>query len=342
MKKTLVALAVLAAGSAQAVELYNQDGATVNMGGDIEVRYVQSTDKGSEFKQEIDDSDLNFDIRYAVNDSFSIGGYWELNDLATKDGSGGDAYVSFISTDLGTLKVGKTATQLDDAGIGSDFLFGVQSHVETADFSGDEVIRYDLDKGDYYVGLAYMQDRNGGNGLGKDGSLIDLKAGVRVADLDISVFYGIADLSGVGTKETDVLFGAVDQETGQPIVVSGVVNEVVNYDAKQSISALQASYGGIENLNLEVGYYRADLEVAGAADQDADTFAFAADYTLDKVTFAGGVSTTDYSFDKEDHTDWFVNTGYSLAPNTTVYAEVGGNDKEESETGFGVGIKASF
>jgi predicted porin len=334
MKKTLVALSVLmAATSAQAIELYNQDGATVNMGGDIEVRYKKDTAKDSEFKQEIDDSDLNFDIRYAVNDSLSVGGYWEINDIATKDGEGGDAYVSFITSDFGTVKIGKTATQLDDAGIGSDYLFGVQSFIDTADFSGDEVVRYDLDKGDFYFGLAILQDKADKDAIGKDGNLFDFKAGYRVADFDLSAFYGKAKLRGTVTKDTEA-------------VVAGKVETsrvVTTLDAEQSIGALQASFSGVENLNLEVGYYRAQFDAAGADKEVDNTYAFAADYTMDKVKFAGGISFTKYDNDAdEDHNDWFVNAGYTLAPNTTVYAEVGGNNKDESETGFGVGVKSSF
>ncbi|MDN3683502.1 hypothetical protein QW180_02440 [Vibrio sinaloensis] len=64
---------------------------------------------------------------------------------------------------------------------------------------------------------------------------------------------------------------------------------------------------------------------------------------MDKLSFAAGVSNTGYSEDGVDsHTDWFLNTGYGIAPNTTAYVEVGGNNKDDSETGFGVGIKASF
>jgi predicted porin len=338
MKKTLVALSVImAATSAQAIELYNQDGASVNMGGDIEVRYKKDTAKDSEFKQEIDDSDLNFDIRYAINDNFSVGGYWELNDLATKDGSGGDAYVSFISADMGTLKIGKTATQLDDAGIGSDYLFGVQSFIDSADFSGKEVVRYDLDKGQFYFGLAVMQDKHNEQSIGEDGSYFDMKVGARVADFDLSAFYGMAKhrVETTTTTQTAPVGGGALVET----------KTTTKADDDQSIAALQATFSGVENLNLEAGYYRTDFEdnKAGGTDSDTSTFAFAADYTMDKVTFAGGVSSTDYSEKaKKDHTDWFVNAGYALAPNTTAYVEVGGNDKKDSETGFGVGIKSSF
>ena len=318
MKKTILALAVMtAAGSAQAVELYDQDGATVNLGGDIEVRYKKGVDKGDELKQEIHDSDLNFDIRYELNDNLSVGGYWSLNDLAT-DGDGGDAYVSLISSDLGTLKVGNTATQLDDTGIGSDYLFGIKSLVDSADFSGDEVIRYDLDKKAFYAGVALMQDKANADRLGKDGSFADFKAGARVADFDFSAFYGAAELRG---KKDD---------------------EVLNED--HSTLAVQATFSGVENLNLQAGYYLVDIDkkTAGDTDYDTTTYAIAADYTMDKVKFAGGYSSTDFSDDSEDHSDWFLNAGYSVATNTTVYAEVAGNDKKNSQTGFGVGVTSSF
>jgi predicted porin len=80
MKKTLVALAVLAAGSAQAgIELYNQDKVTVSMTGDVEVVYLKKTDEGADFVQEIQDADFGFDTRYAVNDDLQIGAYWEFS-----------------------------------------------------------------------------------------------------------------------------------------------------------------------------------------------------------------------------------------------------------------------
>ena len=56
MKKTLVALSVLfAATSAQAIELYNQDGVTVDLVGDIEVTY-QNSFSDSSMSQQIEDA----------------------------------------------------------------------------------------------------------------------------------------------------------------------------------------------------------------------------------------------------------------------------------------------
>lgn len=320
MKKTLVALSVImAATSAQAIELYNQDGASVNMGGDIEVRYKKAKDNGSEFKQEIDDSDLNFDIRYAVNDQFSVGGYWELNDLSTKDGKGGDAYVSFISADYGTVKVGKTCTQLDDSGIGSDFTFGIASFINDSEvFCSDEIVRWDLDKGNFYGGLALAQDKNGNTALDDDSTYFDGKLGYRVADFDFTGFFG----SGEVTKGAST----VDEKAW----------------------SLQAKFTGVENLELAAAFYNLDVE-----GETVDTIAVAATYALESVELAAGYSNSKVK-DADDFGAWYVNAAYPLAPNTKVYAEVGGDNGEtnvgtdaapeykDTEVGMVVGIKASF
>ncbi|MDP2570845.1 porin [Vibrio penaeicida] len=319
MKKTLVALAVMAvAGSANAgIELYNKDGVTVNLKGDMEVRYKKAKTDGAELQQEIDDADFGFDTRYAVNDATQVGFYWEFSaidgDKAEGKAGYGDAYVGFYNDQLGTLKVGKLATQLDDAGVGSDYLFGVTSFVDATDVSGDEAIRYDLDKGAFYFGFGLMQDKHNNKGLGEDGSLVDLKLGYRVADFDFTGFFGQAKFKGHATKD------------------------------KQSLAALEARYSGIDNVGLEAGYYSvSSTPLAGDKSTD-NSFAVAADYSMDAWKFAGGFSITQYDADgKDDLNTWFVNAGYGIAPSTTAYVEIGGDNADSSEVGYGVGIKASF
>ncbi|CCO48328.1 putative OMPH_PHOPR Porin-like protein H [Vibrio nigripulchritudo SOn1] len=321
MKKTLVALAVMAvAGSANAgIELYNKDGITVNMKGDVEVRYKKAKTKDAELQQEIDDADFGFDTRYAVNDATQVGFYWEFsaieNDRAdTGKADYGDVYVGFYNDQLGTLKVGKLATQLDDAGVGSDHLFGVNSFVDAADVAGDEAIRYDLDKGDFYFGFGLMQDKHNNKGLGEDGSLVDLKVGYRgLKDFDFTGFFGQAKFKGHATKD------------------------------KQSLAALEARYSGIENVGLEAGFYSVSSTPLTGDKNTDNTFALAADYAMNDWTFAGGFSSTQYDAEGKDNLNtWFVNAGYGIAPSTTAYVEIGGDNDDANEVGYGVGIKASF
>ncbi|POF51169.1 porin, partial [Vibrio vulnificus] len=158
MKKTLVALAVMAfAGSANAgFELYKKDAVSVTMGGDIEVRYVKDKAKDSEMKQQIHDADVSFDVRYAVNDEVQFGGFWEFQDTGSTNG---DAYVAAYAG-AHTFKVGRLCSVLDDAGIGSDYVFGLDAFFNGTDqFCGEETMRYDFDSADFYASAAIRQFR---------------------------------------------------------------------------------------------------------------------------------------------------------------------------------------
>ncbi|MDN3682365.1 porin [Vibrio tapetis subsp. quintayensis] len=321
MKKTLVALAVMvAAGSANAaIELYNKDGVTVNMKGDVEVRYKKANVKDADLKQEIDDADFGFDTRYAMDDTTQVGFYWEFSgvdkDQAAKFAGVKNVYVGFYNDQFGSLKIGKLDTVLDDSGVGSDYLFGVTSFVNDADFSADEAIRYDLDKGNFYGAFAIAQDKQDADKLGKDGSYMDLKLGYRVADFDFTGFYGQAKF-----------------EKASGTIAKG---------DKEALMALEAVYKGLENTTLELGYYSVKNSPNTGSDTTDSSIAAGADYTMNAWKFATGFSVT--SPDSGDKVNaWFLNAGYAIAPSTTAYVEVGDNNKDNHELGYGVGIKASF
>ncbi|MCF7362748.1 MULTISPECIES: porin [Vibrio] len=309
MKKTLLALAVFAAaGSAQAIELYNQDGVTVALKGDIEVRYKKTFDKQDNLKQEIDDADVGFDTRYQVNDDLQIGGYIEYSgdtsDRAQGKVANGNTYVGFYSKSLGSLKFGRLDTVLDDAGIGSDYLFGLDEFFNNLQTGGEEAVRYDLDLGSVYFGAGWIQDHYEQRPSSADHHY-DLKLGARVADFDFTGYYAETGLDA--STETEKLAG------------------------------LEARFGGIENVKLSAAYYN----VSGT--KESQTFALAADLMVDKWKFATAVASTDFdAAANEDFVQWFVNAGYGIAPNTTLYAEVGGNDKTNTEVGYGFGVKATF
>jgi predicted porin len=305
MKKTLLALSVLVASSAAnaGIEVYNKDGASVTLAGDIEVKYVaEMTDDTTtaadetDLTQYISDADFSFDVRYAVNDDLSVGGVWKFEgdqggtvDVETKTA---DAYVAFYTADMGTLIVGDTVTMLDDAGVGSDQIFGISTLVDNFDVGGDELVKYTIDKDSFYFGVAYMDNKKG------DDDVLDFKAGFRAGDLDVTAFYGTSDSADI------------------------------------DIAILEARYA-LGAVNLEAGYY--------TVEDSNDTIAIAADYTIDKWTFAAGINDTDYdAASAEDFTGYFVNASYAIATSTTLYVEVAGNDKDDTDTGYGFGAEMSF
>ncbi|MEH0666263.1 porin [Vibrio scophthalmi] len=354
MKKTLVALAVLAAGSAQAgIEVYNQDGVTVNLKGDIEVVYVKDTAKDSEFTQEIQDADFGFDVRYAVNDEVSFGGYWEFDGATgdvTKGKSSsadvGDAYVALYTKSYGSIKFGRTCGALDDAGIASDYQFGVTSFFSNdSSFCGDEMVRYDFDNGAFYATLSLAQDEKNVDRMGADGSYFDGKLGYRVADFDFTAYFAQADLGAQSASSEWRKYTAEELADGKVTSVTGEYG-IVSIDGKaqtdESLYGLEARFSGVENLNLGVAYYAVSVDPAGASKVDSNVIALGVDYTIESVTLAAGYSTIDSDTKTAEYDSWFVNAGYGFAPNTTAYVEVGGNDKDNSETGVAVGVKASF
>ncbi len=327
MKKTLVALSVLAAASAQAgIEIYNQDGVSVNLKGDIEVTYQNSTSSKS-MTQQIEDADFGFDVRYQINEQFAFGGYWEFDGSKynnASDTKNGDTYVALYTQDFGSLKVGRLCTAIDDSGIGNDYQFGVKSWVDAQTFEcADEGLRYDYDNGGMvYATLGYIQNKLEDNATkdgiqstasqGEDDSYIDGKLGVRVAAFDFTAYY--AD------------------------------SEVTAENADYTLLGLEARFGGIENVNLSAAYYTLDADVDGA-NGDTDTWALAADYTLDSWVFGTGYSSSEADATNDEENVWFVNAGYMVAPNTTAYVEIGGVDSDEdlaNENLAAIGVKASF
>ncbi|KII75546.1 porin [Vibrio renipiscarius] len=324
MKKTLVALSVLlAATSAQAIELYNQDGVTVDIHGDIEVTYQNSFDHSS-MKQQIEDADFGFDVRYALNDDLQFGGYWEFdgsNSNNAKDTKNGDTYVALYSKTYGSIKFGRLCTAVDDlGGITTDYQFDVNKLYEGAsgDYAcRDEGIRYDYDNGAFYTTLGFVQNKmDDADHVGTDADYFDGRFGYRVADLDMSVFY--ANLNTANVRDTE--------------------GNLVDEDA----FGFEANYTGFESFRVGLGYYATNKDFDGA---DTNVYTLGADYYLGKWTFGSAVSVADHDEDAFDATNWFVNAGYALAPNTTAYAEVAGQDidgNDDSDTALAIGVKASF
>ena len=334
MKKTLLALAVMAAaGSAQAgIDVYNNEGVTVNLKGDIEITYQNSTSSSS-MSQQIEDADFGFDVRYAINEQLSIGAYWEFNGSDANNSTitkNGDNYIALFTADFGSIKFGRLCTAIDDIGVGNDYQFGVNSFFSSDTFEcQDEAVRYDYDNGMFYATLGYVQNKTSyvykTDGSELDGKLVD--SGTQGADGDY-----IDGYLGARFMEFDVKAIVADYDDDK---ANGVSN---------TLFGLEAAYGGIENLNLSVGYYTVDRD-NGGVDEDNDTWALAADYTMGKWNFGAGYSDSDADVADSDVSRWFVNTGYAVAPSTTAYIEIAGVDSDKTlanDNLAAIGIKAAF
>ena len=260
MKKTLIALAVLvAAGSVNAATVYDKDGVSFALSGDVDVNFkkdraVDSADAAIN----LDDADFSFELGSAINEDAKAIGFFEFSGEGG-EASTGDIYVGLNSASMGTVVWGSTATILDDAGIGSDYEFGLQGAIDAIDPSGDEVIKYKHSVGAVSFGIATKMDDEGTD---TDAKYYDGMIGYAAGDFAGRVF--------VSSHDSDALEG-----TAYILEADYTVEDVL----------LQATYG-------------ASSEDTGAGDvdgsDDVNTFFVNVDYAIAaKATVYAEVGTSD-------------------------------------------------
>ena len=305
---------LFAATAAHSATVYDANGMTFEVYGDVEVQARKGTAKtgdDSHNKINIDDSDFGFKVGYDIGHGVTAIGVVEVdgeNDPNTLKMD--DAYVGLSSAQWGTVTVGQQVTIADDQGIGNDYEFGIDNSSKSYT-EGKQVVKYTLDKGNYYGGISYLVNTDAGD---DDFNSLDAKLGARFGSLDLTVYYGNAD------TETDANV-AYESET-------------VLLEARYAFTDLElaASVGATEN----------DSGVA-----DATSYGLAAVYTVDKMAYSVAWSLVDTD-NADEVNKYFVNAAYSFNSNVTAYVEVAGNDLEDSagndasEIGYAVGMAISF
>ena len=306
MKKTILATIVtslFAATAAHSATVYDANGTTFEVYGDVEVQARKGTAKTGEDshkKINIDDSDFGFKAGYDIGHGVTAIGVVEVD--GDNDDNGvtmDDAYVGLSSAQWGTLTVGQQVTIADDQGIGNDYEFGIDNSSQSYE-SGKQVVKYTIDKGNYYGGISYLVNETV---LSDDVDSLDAKLGARFGGLDLTVYYGNADK------------GAYDSE----------------------VVVLEARYA-FEDLELAASASSTDKY---SNTTDATSFGLAAVYTVDKMAYSAAWSLVDE--DTQDKVNkYFVNAAYSFNSNVTAYVELAGNDLDDSEIGYAAGMAVTF
>ncbi|PSW08184.1 porin [Photobacterium rosenbergii] len=322
MKKTLLALSVLAAGSAQAgINLYDANGVIVDLSGAAEVQYIQKIqDKNNDNDAgiRIDDGDLQLNTTIAVNDQLNVvsglGFRFEapLDFDDSKSNVSNDELWVGLGGDFGTLTFGRQLLIADDAGIGKDYELGFEQ-IGFGRAEGNETIKYVFDNGQFYFGLSHDLDADGTDFQGNDGTITDGRIGARFADFDVRAYYYTFE-AGTGTtkEETDAFNIEAEYVMGQ--------------------WAFAASYGQVEE------------KIGGSTDFDADAIELAGSYTMGKNTFALGYNRIDDDFSNDTIDNVYGNITHQLHSNVKVYGELGwaDQDSKDLDMGYLVGMEVIF
>ncbi|WP_318457831.1 porin [Photobacterium leiognathi] len=326
MKKTLLALAVVAAGSANAgINLYDANGVKVDLSGAAEVQYREDYKPSNDAELRIDDADLAINTSVAISEQLSAvaGSAFEYEDGDVRN----DELWAGFSSDFGTLTFGRQYMISDDSGIGKDYELGSES-IDFVQTNGNEVVKYVYDNGTFYFGASHdikdsgvIVDKNGVTHQDRDTSITDARIGYRVAGLDARVYYYTGDnVAGTTFEEK----GYVD--------VDGY-----NVEAEYGFGAvgLAASFGQVE--------YKDSF---GTAKLRANVYQVAADYTIDKTTFAIGYNNYDRRDKSGDNYAVYANVTQQLHSNVKVYAEIGDTDTKfdgrSADFGYVAGMEVKF
>ncbi|TVU57971.1 porin [Vibrio atlanticus] len=345
MKKTIIALAILASGSASAaINVYDKDGVKVDVSGAVEVQAIQTRfaatapkDKkkpinlyNDDVKIRLDDGDLQFDVSSVINDDLTVIGSTGFkyeksqveNDLLTV-GVKNDTY--------GTFTIGRQATLVDDSGISNDIEMGLgfldsdnnkQSVFLVTD--GDEVAKYKLTNDTYWFGASYGQK-----------SAEEKKEKLKAIDLGAGVIFG------------DAAFNAYYQD---------VDAKTKNLELTHNAYQLEATYK-LDALTFGASYSDADIKAVDSKKLtgDLELIKLTAAYTIENITYAIGTDRGVLSADGQDLKiyNYYANVKNKVNDNVSVYGEVGylNSDKLEKalksdnanlELGYVAGLEVKF
>jgi len=312
MKKTILATALtslFAATAAQSATIYDADGVTVDVFGDSEVVILNSTAEGDSTYINIDDADFGFSLGYEFAEGYVVGttiGFTGAGGGADLD----EAYVSLMTDEFGTLKVGKQYTFYDDSGIGNDYQFGFTAFYEQ-DVAGQQVVKYSIDKETFYGGIAYVMDTEAEDASVVNTNGFDAMVGLRAAGFDFTVYY--ADIENANSTAGDDLSN-------------------INFEVRYAF----------EKLELSASYAISEHDDPTGNNVDTNFIGAAAVYDLDEnIGFAGGIANIDPDAD-DSYLSGYVNTTYTFNDYVNVYAEVGYSDADDEGLGFATGMQVAF
>ncbi|MCE0493294.1 porin [Vibrio salinus] len=324
MKKTFISLAVAGiASSVNAAEIYSMDGVTLDLSGEVDVQYFKDQDKSVHSQWTINEANFGFDLTYEMTEDLLVGTHMDIdaND-GDSDNDGkddvnrGDVYGKIVIDQVHTITFGSQSTILDEAGIGDDYEFGFTSFVENADYEGDQVIKYKYDGGEmFYGGIAYLENRNSTSTTTfSDDYQVDGNIGARINDLELTLFLARA-------QEQD--------------------RDISTYDIEARYTVGDWLFAGT--------YGTSQTEQTDGTDRDKYTYGVTASWADGgRFEYAAGWAITDTknsiesSVKNGDINDFYANVTYSLSTEVALYAEIGLTDEDDMETGYVVGLDATF
>ncbi|AWX13561.1 porin [Mergibacter septicus] len=349
MKKTLVALAVaaLAATSANAAVVYNQDGTKLDINGSVRVLLNKSTKTRTNLGN--DGSRINFSAKQDLGNGLSAQGYLRLK--VNKDDASelvADKLYAGLGYDgVGTLTLGKQYTTADDVALGDyTYKWGGNSPLTT---DGKKVAKFrSADFSGFSFGADYLvgNKEKGGEGL-KQGYGVSAFYTANFAE-DVTLNFNAGYTTQKNILAKDALTKA-EKKVKDASDINDIIDAVklVSNKSKSWLVATELTSGPV---SVGVSYGQAKLNLGNIIKNEIEedlkvkAFLVGANYNVtDAAKVYAQYNRTTVNNDGKLN-GYILGTGYKLHENVETFLEVARFKASEHKANnlVGVGFRVNF
>ena len=329
MKKTLLVIAIsFVSASTHAATLYDSDGLTYKINGDIQGQLRQKAGNDQDMDLEFDDLEIKNYVSYELDRSMTAFGRIDFgfkdmaNDVSDNEKDDGQAELEEayfgMAFDSMTVSFGKRATAADEFGVIKTIENDVadDDRFDAVETSGDDVIHLETKLQNITLIAAYEMRAKGSEKA--NDSHFDLFVSTELNGLELGAAYQQFDAEGLRANGGD---------------------------------------NGIDTYGLSIAYDFGQFEVAAdysASDADDETDSSnASQYNL-ATSFAASSNTeiavglTETDFDEqtgeEDFAEYYANVTYKFPAhsNVRVFGEIKNTDLDDSDLGYLAGMRIKF
>lgn len=308
MKKLLLAVAVsAAASSASAVTVYEGNGFTYKLNGDLQVQLRKEIGEDEHADIEFDDLELKNHVSYDLGNDMKAFGRVDFGfkDAAEDKQDGSKLEEAYLGLSFGNTSVsfGKQNFASDEFGIEEAYELKTVSEdrFDGMETSGDDTIRMDIELESVYLVASYEMDAEGEDS--ENGEYFDLFASTNLGDLTLAAAY---------------------------------------QNAKEAIGADSYDTWGV-SASYDAGFatFAADYS---STDDIADLYNIAVSFPVASTTsMAIGMVNEDFDAG-DDITEWYANVTYKFPTqkNVSLFAEIADSDEDGADMGYLAGMRVKF
>lgn len=312
MKKLLLAVVVssVAAGSAQAVTVFEKDGFTYKMNGDLQIQIRQKVGDDEDLFVDYDDLEIKNYFSYDMGNDLKAFGRidFDFKDHANKGETNKPLEEAYVGLQYRAVSgsFGKQNFASDEFGIEEAYETPLdEDRFDAIATDGDDTIRFDVELDNLYLVVTHELEAENKNGI--EGEFTDVFVGTELAGLALAAAY----------------------QTHTPLLLDSIDTWGLSASYDFGFAGLAADYSVTDDDNTDLETTLLNL---------ATTF----DVT-DNTGVAVGMQKQEED-NSDDVTGWYANVTYKFPAhkNVSVFGELADTDEDNADMGFLVGMQVKF